>query len=52
MGLGLYLSRLLVEAQGGTISASSDGPGKGATFSVTFPVAHGWDAAPVDEGFW
>jgi signal transduction histidine kinase len=42
MGLGLYLSRHLVEAQGGRISAASDGIGKGATFSVTLPVAIGW----------
>jgi signal transduction histidine kinase len=42
MGLGLYLSRLLVEAQGGTIFADSPGPGLGATFSITLPVARGW----------
>jgi signal transduction histidine kinase len=42
MGLGLYLSRLLVEAQRGTIVASSAGVGKGATFSVTLPIAEGW----------
>ena len=38
MGLGLYLSRLLIESQGGTISAASDGPGKGATFSISLPI--------------
>jgi protein-histidine pros-kinase len=43
MGLGLYLSRSLVEAQGGRISASSPGPGRGATFTVTLPVAAGWE---------
>jgi two-component system CheB/CheR fusion protein len=43
MGLGLYLSRLLVEAQGGTIRASSAGPGQGASFVVTLPIAEGWD---------
>jgi PAS domain S-box-containing protein len=42
MGLGLYLSRLLVEAQGGTISARSPGVGLGSTFSVMLPIAHGW----------
>ncbi|HET8523217.1 MAG TPA: ATP-binding protein, partial [Thermomicrobiales bacterium] len=42
MGLGLYLSRYLIEAQGGTIDASSPGPGKGATFSISLPIAVGW----------
>ncbi len=35
-GLGLYLSRLIVEAHGGAIHAASD-PGSGATFSFTVP---------------
>lgn len=39
MGLGLYLSRHLIRAQGGTIAASSPGIGKGSTFTVTLPVA-------------
>jgi K+-sensing histidine kinase KdpD len=43
MGLGLYLSRSLVEAQGGQISASSPGPGRGSTFEIILPVAKGWD---------
>jgi signal transduction histidine kinase len=46
MGLGLYLSRLLVEAQGGSITAESPGPGAGATFTVTLPVAAGWNDGP------
>jgi len=44
MGLGLYLSRHLVEAQGGELSVSSEGPGKGATFTIALPVATGWHA--------
>jgi signal transduction histidine kinase len=39
MGLGLYLSRLLVEAQGGRITARSAGVGRGATFSIMLPIA-------------
>jgi signal transduction histidine kinase len=42
MGLGLYLSRLLVEAQGGRIAASSPGVGRGAAFEVSLPIARGW----------
>jgi signal transduction histidine kinase len=42
MGLGLYLCRGLVEAQGGRIEASSPGLGQGSTFTVTLPIAHGW----------
>jgi len=37
-GLGLYVVRRLLEAAGGRISASSDGPGKGSTFTVTLPI--------------
>lgn len=38
LGLGLYLTRHLVEAFGGTIRASST-PGHGATFEVELPLA-------------
>jgi CheY-like chemotaxis protein len=37
LGLGLAISRGLIEAQGGSISAISPGPGKGATITVTLP---------------
>jgi two-component system, OmpR family, phosphate regulon sensor histidine kinase PhoR len=39
MGLGLYLSRHLMRVQQGTISASSSGIGRGATFTVTLPIS-------------
>jgi K+-sensing histidine kinase KdpD len=38
-GIGLYVCRVLVEAMGGRIWAASAGPGQGATFSFTLPVA-------------
>lgn len=37
-GLGLYLTRGLVEAHGGHIWAESPGPGKGSTFSFLLPI--------------
>jgi len=37
LGLGLAISRQLVELHGGTIRASSAGAGRGATFVVRFP---------------
>lgn len=37
-GVGLTVARALVEAQGGTITASSPGPGRGATFTITLPA--------------
>src|SRR6185295_11652300 len=38
LGLGLAIVRHLVELHGGTVSAQSDGVGKGANFTVTFPL--------------
>ena len=39
LGIGLTLTKRLVELQGGSIGVSSDGLGQGSTFRVTFPLA-------------
>ena len=38
LGLGLALVKGLVEMQGGSVSAASDGLGKGAAITITFPL--------------
>lgn len=38
LGLGLAISRYLVELHGGKIQATSEGDGKGATFTVWLPL--------------
>ncbi len=39
LGLGLAIVRHLVELHGGTVTAESDGEGRGATFRVWLPLA-------------
>ncbi len=39
LGLGLAIARQIAELHGGTIEADSDGPGFGATFTVSLPLA-------------
>ena len=38
-GLGLSIAKHIVEAHGGSIVARSDGPGRGASFVFTLPIA-------------
>lgn len=50
LGLGLAIVRQLVEAHGGTITASSPGEGLGATFIVQLPLLNmAPEAQPLDE---
>ncbi len=46
MGVGLTLVKQLVELHGGTVSAHSDGPGKGTEFVVRLPA---YRTADLDE---
>jgi CheY-like chemotaxis protein len=39
LGVGLSLSRKLIELHGGSIEAASDGPGRGSEFTVRLPAA-------------
>lgn len=39
LGLGLAIVRHVVELHGGSVSAHSEGPGRGATFVVELPIA-------------
>jgi CheY-like chemotaxis protein len=51
LGLGLAISRGIVEAHRGSIVAHSDGPGCGATFVATFPAVAGDGLdEPHDDG--
>lgn len=45
LGLGLCLVRSLVEAQGGSVRAESQGAGCGATFTIHLPLRRGEDGA-------
>ena len=38
LGLGLAISKVIVEMHGGSIKARSEGLGKGATFAISLPV--------------
>jgi signal transduction histidine kinase len=40
LGIGLSLAKRIVELHGGTITAHSDGPGHGSTFTVRLPAVH------------
>ena len=49
LGIGLTLVRSLAELHGGTVTATSDGPGKGSEFVVRLPAAEGRTGAESDR---
>jgi PAS domain S-box-containing protein len=50
LGLGLAISRAIVELHGGTIHAESAGRGRGATFTVRLPLLAGAPGAETATG--
>lgn len=49
LGLGLAISRMLMELHQGTIHATSAGRNQGATFVVTLPLCADYSARPVSS---
>lgn len=47
LGLGLAIVRHLIELQGGTVHAESEGEGQGATFTIELPLSSSLKAAPA-----
>ncbi|MBB5863322.1 PAS domain S-box-containing protein [Xanthomonas arboricola] len=51
LGLGLSISRQLIDLHGGSLGASSAGEGKGSMFTIVLPFQHGVsDLRPASSG--
>ena len=48
LGVGLAVTKGLIDLHGGEVKASSAGPGKGSEFSVLLPLATAQEAAPEE----
>ncbi|MCW5953727.1 MAG: HAMP domain-containing histidine kinase, partial [Propionibacteriaceae bacterium] len=40
-GIGLTIAKAIAETHGGSLTASSEGPGQGTTFTLTLPTSPG-----------
>ena len=50
LGVGLTVARRLTELLGGTLTASSAGPGLGSRFMLELPLLHSGEAQPATAG--
>jgi CheY-like chemotaxis protein len=48
-GLGLFISKGIVEQHGGKLVVTSEGLGKGATFTIALPSFHARPGSPMDS---